>query len=121
MVQKPAISIEHAAVKLRFLEVDAAIAEATRAFVVDGVPTPRAEMVTLWAESKKLQLELHKLNEVTRLEKVKAIRLKELNFIGHVRASLSAMGLEYLLEEAHAASLAAIKEAGLFDFYQSKS
>ena len=119
--QRKAVSDEHAAAKLRFLEVDSAIAEATRSYLVDGIPMPRAELATLWAESKRLQLELHKFNEATRLEKVKAIRLKELHFMRHLRESLVAMKLEHLIDEAHDLSLTNIKDAGLFEFYKSKS
>lgn len=107
--------------RLRYMELDAEIAEGTRAWLVEGIPTPRARLAEQWAEHKKLTLELHKLNEVLRAEKGNAVLFKQCTLMTFLCQKLEALGLQHLIDEANAESLEALKEAGLLPAYRSKN
>lgn len=107
--------------RLRFMELDAEIAEGTRAWLVEGIPTPRARLAEQWAEHKKLTVELHKLNEVLRAEKGKALLFKQCTLMTFLFQKLESMGLQHLIDEATKQSLEALTEAGLMPAYKAKN
>ena len=106
--------------KLRLLEVCAEIAEADRRYVVDLLPTPKTTLSTLWAEKKKLELELHKANIILRAEKLEAVKWNESSFISLLVRKCEESGNSHLVSQARSESLLALSNAGLLEAYQSK-
>lgn len=87
-------------IKLRRLEIAAALTEWKRAFIVDGVERPFKDRVTLEAEDAALALEARVIS--THVEAAKVERRKRLNrtTLAHLTAMLKAAGLADMVAEA---------------------
>ena len=113
-----ALAIDHERIHLELLTVDAAIAEAARAFHADGVSQPMSIRSEMLARQKRLALELYTLKAKQRQEKSKALDVKAQSFLGSLLDRCIAAGRTDLVEQARADAVKAVVNAGLLDAYR---
>lgn len=111
----------HAELKLEFLELDAKIAETTRAFHVDGVSISINTRSEMMAKAKLLTLELHRMNILGREEKAKAIVFKSKTFLASLIRKLEEKGLGQIIKDAQQESIDALRDAGMLNIYKDKN
>lgn len=115
------LRIEQERVQRDFLVIDSAIAEAARAYHVDGVAMPVSRRAALLAQQKALLLQLHDLRVAQRIEKSKALDFKGKSFIGALLDRCIAAGRSDLVNDARAEAAQALDDAGLLDAYRLKN
>ena len=113
------IKAQHHAKRTRLLEVDAELAEASRAYFADGISIPRASRAGLMAESKRLQLEIHRLNFAMKEAKLAALAFNRTSVLNLLIEKCTAAGHQALVEAARAESLEALEGAGMLEAYKS--
>jgi len=98
-------------IRLRRLEIAATLAEWKRAFVVDGIPRPLADRVTLEAEDAHLALEAKRLSATFIDAMVARRKAANAKLLPTLVALLQERGLHDLIAEAERLSAAAMAEA----------
>lgn len=114
------ITVTYERLYLELLTVDAAIAEAARAFHADGISMRMGDRSALIARQKRLALELHQLRILRNDQKTKAMTLKSQSFVSVLVQRCIDAGRTDLVDDARADANQALADAGLLDAYRLK-
>ena len=96
------------------------MADASKAYWVDGIDTPMAERVQMKSEMADIDLRLHELKMQRNERKVRAIEIRRESLTSLLTKALEDLGRHDLVAAAKDAALQVVREAGLYEAFKSR-